>query len=74
MERSELEAQWTSGDPLPGVAFRRDEVVRIIEGPFTDEVAWVRQLIELRPEPCYSVEIEAAHVTLPVPQSALTVA
>ena len=74
MERSELEAHWTNGEPLPGVAFRRDELVRIIEGPFTDEVACIRQLIELRPEPCYSVEVETQKVTLPIPQSALTVA
>lgn len=66
-----LAARWDSGDAVPGVAFTRDAHVRILEGPFLDECARVRGLVSAGPDPCYRVEVDAAHVVLELAQSSL---
>jgi hypothetical protein len=71
VEAAELETRWRRGDPVPGVAYGNGAHVRILDGPFAEECAFVRDLIALEPEPCYCVEVDAAHVRLEVAESAL---
>lgn len=67
----EMQSRWRSGEAIPGVAFGPRAHVRILEGPFTDECGSIRALMDTDPEPCYHVEVDAAHVELNLPQSAL---
>jgi hypothetical protein len=71
MAQSEMEARWRSGEPMQGIAFARGAHVRIMEGPFADECAYVRDVVGLEPEPCYRVEVDAAHVEMELTESAL---
>jgi transcription antitermination factor NusG len=71
MEYAEVEERWRHGESVSGVAFAQGTHVRIMEGPFADECARVRDLVAVAPEPCYRVEVDAAHVELELAQSAL---
>ena len=62
---------WAAGTAIPGVTFAPSSHVRILGGAFADECGSVRDLICVEPEPCYRVEVDAAHVTLELAQSAL---
>ena len=53
------------------MSFARSSHVRILGGAFADEYGCVRDLVCVDPEPCYRVEIDAAHVTLEIAQSSL---
>ena len=72
MESPALVARWRSGGPVPGIGFARDAHVRIVDGPFLDECARVRDLVAVGAEPCYRVEVDAAHVVLELSESSLT--
>lgn len=72
MESVNLEARWRQGEPVPGVGFARDAHVRILDGPFNDECGRVRDLVALGAEPCYRVEVDAAHVVVELPESSIT--
>jgi hypothetical protein len=75
MESRQIETRWRLGDPVPGVGFARDAHVRILEGPFLDECARVRDVVVASgTEPCYRVEVDAAHVVLEVAESSLSAA
>lgn len=67
----DLILRWDHGDKLPGIAYRHDEHVRIMDGPFAGECGLVRSLLALDPEPLYRVEVDAAHVALEMGESAL---
>ena len=71
MESMQLETRWRHGAPVPGVGFACGAHVRILDGPFLDECGRVRDLIVLGPDPCYRVEVDAAHVVLEVAESSL---
>jgi hypothetical protein len=62
---------WARGEQLVGVTFSPAMHVRLLGGSFINECASVRALVSLEPEPCYRVEIDAAHVSLEIPQSSL---
>jgi hypothetical protein len=55
----------------PPVRFGPGAHVRLLEGSFADECGIVRGVIAVDPEPRYRVEIDATHISLDVPQSAL---
>ena len=75
MEPQPIETRWRQGERVPGVGFARDAHVRILDGPFLDECARVRDLVvSSGPEPCYRVEVDAAHVVLEVAESSLSAA
>lgn len=75
METSEstvtFSMHWARGDRVPGVTFSPQAHVRIQGGPFNDECGYVRELLAVEPEPCYRVEVDAAHVSLQIAQSSL---
>jgi hypothetical protein len=71
MEHEELQERWQRGEAVPGVAFMRGAHVRVFEGPFTDDCAFVRDLLALDPEPRYRVDVDGAHVQLELSESAL---
>lgn len=71
MQSTSIEARWREGEAVPGVAFGPGAHVRIMEGPFLDECASVRDLVFLADGPHYRVEVDAAHIELEFPQSAL---
>ena len=72
MEATQVETRWRQGAAVPGVGFARDAHVRILDGPFLDECARVRDLLVVgSAEPSYRVEVDAAHVVLEVPESSL---
>jgi hypothetical protein len=62
---------WAKGEKLDGVAFSPAMHVRVLGGSFINECAVVRELVSLEPEPCYRVQIDAAHVSLEIAQSSL---
>ena len=71
MIEAEIALRWQRGDAVPGVAFRPGARVRILDGPFADDCGSVRALLEVKPEPCYRVEVDAAHVEVELSESAL---
>jgi transcription antitermination factor NusG len=71
MTQSDMQARWRTGETVPGIAFARGAHVRIMEGPFADECAYVRDVVGLDPEPCYRVEVDAAHVEMELAESSL---
>jgi hypothetical protein len=70
-DTSTFALHWAEGVAIPGVSFARSSHVRILGGAFAEECGCVRDLISLEPEPCYRVEIDAAHVELDLPESSL---
>lgn len=71
MEAMPMETRWRQGATVPGVGFARDAHVRILDGPFLDECGRVRDLVVAGADPCYRVEVDAAHVVVELPQSSL---
>jgi len=67
----EIVARWRGGELVPGVAFPVGAHVRILDGPFADDCGRVRELLQLEPESCYRVEVDAAHVQLELGESSL---
>lgn len=70
VEQSVIE-DWLAGRAIPGVAFRLNELVRILAGQAAEQSAWVVCLVELEPEPLYTVELVPGRADLHVTQSAL---
>jgi transcription antitermination factor NusG len=68
----DVAARWRDGERVPGVAFPPGAHVRILEGPFADDCGRVRDLLEIEPESCYRIEVDAAHVEVEVSESGLT--
>ena len=48
VEQSVIE-DWLAGRAIPGVAFRLNELVRILAGQAAEQSAWVVCLVELEP-------------------------
>ena len=71
MVSEEAALRWQRGEPVPGVAFRPGAHVRILDGPFAEDCGSVRALLQVEPEPCYRVEVDAAHVEVELGESAL---
>ena len=70
VEQSVIE-RWMAGGPIPGVEFQLNEPVRIVAGRAAGQRAWVICLVELEPEPTYTVELDSGREDLHVVQSAL---
>jgi hypothetical protein len=60
---------WVSGEPLPGVTFAYNSLVRIIDGPYAGEEGWLVAL-EIHADPIYTVELRSGG-DVEVPQSLL---
>ena len=71
MERLDLETEWLRGREIPGVRYRRNDIVRLLDGPFSGELGSVVGLLGTEPEPCYRVTVEASGVELEMSESSL---
>lgn len=57
MDRPKLDHLWFDSQPIPGVAFRLNDSVRIKAGVYSGEMASVVSLESLEPAPVYLVEL-----------------
>ena len=57
MDPIELSHRWTTRDPIGGVAFARDEGVRVVAGTYTGAAGTVVGLLEVEPEARYLVRL-----------------
>ena len=71
MEQVDLERAWLSGREIPGVRYKRNDIVRLLDGPFAGELGSVIGLLGTEPEPCYRVTVEASRVELEMSESSL---
>jgi hypothetical protein len=71
MEHFDLETRWLGGREVPGVRYNRNAIVRLLEGPFAGELGSVVGLLDVEPEPCYRVTVEASGVELEMSESSL---
>jgi transcription antitermination factor NusG len=71
MEQVDLETRWLGGREIPGVRYKRNDIVRLLDGPFAGELGSVVGLLGTEPEPCYRVTVEASGVELEMSESSL---
>jgi hypothetical protein len=63
--------RWMADEPVPGVCFRLNDPVRIVAGPHRHHVGYVVALVDLSPEPLFTVELPRAGYEVHARQSEL---
>jgi hypothetical protein len=63
--------RWLAGEPVPGVAFARNDSVSILGGPYAKENGVVVMLLDVRSEPVYLIALGAGGGDVRVRQSGL---
>ena len=58
MNQRELDNLWFSFRPIPGVAFKLNDEVRIKTGGHAGESATIISLVSLEPTPTYIIELD----------------
>ena len=58
MEWDEVDRRWMAGEPVKGVAFRLNDSVQVVAGPYCGRRGAIFSLIEANPKPVYVVELE----------------
>lgn len=71
MNQNDIDHAWFNFQALPGIAFKLNDTVRIVNGEHQDMLGTVIALSQRHPEPLYRVELGATGSELELPESLL---